>query len=326
MDWKGTRVFVTGAGGFIGSHLVKRLLNEGAQVHALLKRDEPTWRIKDVLNRLVIWESDITDLQSLQHILPRSNPQIIFHLAALVDVSRSWDLIFPMTEINLIGTINLLTALKNCSYEVFIHTSSSEDYGDAKPPLREDRRESPISPYSFSKVSSTFFCQMAAKTFDLPVIVLRLFSVYGPSQESSMFIPSAIRELLLKRSFRMSPGEQKRDFIYVDDVVEAYLKLAVCTESRGEVINVGNGISYKVKEVIEMIRGFMGGDTTVEVGALPYRKGEGKDSFCDNQKLKQLTGWSAKVPLREGLRLTVEWYKSYYKQNDEVIEGVNPWQ
>ncbi|MCX5886700.1 MAG: GDP-mannose 4,6-dehydratase [Proteobacteria bacterium] len=315
MSWKGTRVLVTGAGGFIGSHLVKRLLDEGARVHILLKKNGPVWRIKEVLNRLIVWESDITDLNSLQSIIPRSDPQIIFHLAALVDVSRSWDMILPMTNTNIIGTINLLTALRPCRYETFIQTSSSEEYGYAEPsPLKEDQRESPLSPYSFSKVSSTFFCQMAVKTFDLPITIVRLFPTYGPSQESSMVIPSAIRDLLLKREFKMTPGEQKREFNYVDDVVDAYLKVAACRKVQGEVINIGSGIPYKVKDVVNMIKELIGGDTTVDMGARPYRKGERMECYCNNEKLKKLTGWSPQVSLKEGLRLTVEWYRSFYSR------------
>jgi nucleoside-diphosphate-sugar epimerase len=313
MSWHSRRVLVTGAGGFIGSHLVKRLLDEGAQVHILLKKNESSWRIKDRLDRLVIWESDITDLTSLQSILPRTNPQIIFHLAALVDVSQSWERVVPMTNTNVAGTINLLTVLKHSSFEAFIHTSSSEEYGDAPSPIKEEQRESPISPYSFSKVASTFFCQMAARTFDLPITTVRLFPTYGPFQESSMFIPSAIKTLLLGEVFTMSPGEQRREFTYVDDIVEAYLKVAACSQAHGEIFNVGSGIPHTLKDVIGMIKKIIGGERVVEFGALPYRKGEGMECFCDNQKVKQLTGWSPRVSLEEGLRLTVEWYKSYYR-------------
>lgn len=313
MSWKGPRVLVTGAGGFIGSHLVKRLLDEGSHVHILLKKNSTVWRIKEILNRLIVWEADITDLDSLQSIIPRSDPQVIFHLAALVDVSRSWDMVQPMTHTNIIGTINLLMALRPCSYEAFIQTSSSGEYGYAEPsPLKEDQRESPESPYSFSKVSSTFFCQMAARTFDLPITIVRLFPTYGPLQESSMLIPSAIRDLLHEGEFKMTPGEQKREFTYVDDVVNAYLKVAFCREARGEVINVGSGIPYKVKDVVSMIQELLDGDTRVNVGALPYRKEERMECYCDNGKLKKLTGWFPQVPLQEGLRLTVEWYRAFH--------------
>lgn len=312
MNWKEKSVLVTGAGGFIGSHLVKRLVAEGARVHALLERGNSPWRIQECLVHTTVWESDITDLASLQSVLSRSDPQIVFHLAALVDVSRSWDLVQPMINTNIMGTVNLLTALRQGRCEVCIHTSSSEEYGDALPPLKENQRAFPLSPYSFSKLSSTMLCQMAAKIFDLPLTIVRLFPTYGPFQESSMFIPSAIRELLQEREFNMSPGEQKREFNYVDDVVEAYLKVAYCREARGEVFNVGNGIPYRLRDVVKTIQKLVGGDTTVNVGAIPYRQGEGMECFSDSGKLKQLTGWAPRISLEEGLQMTVAWYKAYY--------------
>ena len=316
MNWDGKRVLVTGAEGFIGSHLVKRLLKEGASVHALVQKDSSLWRIEDCIDKLVVLKTDITDPTSLQSSLPRLKPQIVFHLAALVDISRTWELIAPLVRTNIMGTIHLLSAVKESSLEAFIHTSSSEEYGDARSPIEESRRESPISPYSFSKLAGTYFCQMAARTFDLPVTVVRLFPVYGPFQDSSMFIPSAIRDLLLKKEFKMSPGEQIREFTYVDDVVEAYLKVAHCPGDPGELLNVGSGVACKVKDVIKIIRGLVGGNTTVKVGAIPYRKGEGSEIFCNNHRFRKLTGWSPTVALEEGLRLTVEWYKTYYRKDE----------
>lgn len=316
MSWKGKRVLVTGGGGFIGSHLVKRLLDEGAQVHILLKTHSAPWRIKDRLDQVGIHTSDLTDLDSLSPIVSHINPQIVFHLAALVDTSRSWDLVAPMVKNNIVETITLLTSLRQCNLDVFIYTGSSEEYGDAPSPISECQRESPLSPYSFSKVAGTYCCQMAAKIFDLPLTVVRPFPTYGPFQKGAMFIPSAIRELLLRQEFKMSQGEQRREFNYVGDMVEAYLKVALCPGAAGgEVINLGNGIPYKVGEVVEIIKGLINGETTVRRGALSYRKGEGMECFCNNQKLVELTGWMPKVSLAEGLRITVEWYRAYYSNN-----------
>ncbi len=312
MSWQGRQVLVTGAGGFIGSHLVKRLVGEGAQVQILLNKGESTWRLENILDRLIVEEADISDLSSLKSILPPFNPQVIFHLAALVDVSRSWELLVPMVATNMLGTVNLLTVLKDSPFEVFVNTSSSEEYGNLPSPCRENQRESPLSPYSFSKLSSTHLCQMAVKAFNLPISTVRLFPTYGPFQESAMFIPSAIKALLEGKEFNMSPGEQKREFNYVGDVVEAYLKVAVCPEARGEVLNVGNGTPYRIRDVIDIIKGLVGDRGKVNIGALSYRKNEGMECFCDNLKLRQLTGWSPRVSLEEGLRLTVEWCKTYY--------------
>ena len=313
MNWNGKRVLITGTEGFIGSHLARRLVQEGALVHALVQKGSSLWRIEDCIDKLAVLKADVADPASLQSSIPRLQLQIVFHLAALVDVSRSWELIAPLVRTNIMGTMHLLEALRDSPLEAFVYTGSSEEYGDAPSPIPETQRESPISPYSFSKLAGAHFCQMAARTFDLPVSVVRLFPVYGPFQDSSMFIPSAIRDLLLKKEFAMSPGEQLREFTYVDDVVEAYLKVACSPQARGELFNVGSGTAHKIKDIIEIIRRLVGGTASVAVGALPYRKGEGSEIFCDNSKIRQLTGWFPHMSLEEGLRLTVEWYKSYYR-------------
>jgi nucleoside-diphosphate-sugar epimerase len=311
MNWDGKRVLVTGAEGFIGSHLVKRLLKEGASVHALVKKGSSLWRIQDSIDRMLIVESDITDPDALKSVIPPSNPQIVFHLAALVDVSRSWELMLPLAETNILGTLHLLLALRDCRLDAFIHTGSSEEYGDAPSPITETQRESPISPYSFSKVAGTHLCRMAAKTFELPVTVVRLFPTYGPFQDGSMFIPSAIRDLLSRKEFKMSPGEQIREFTYVDDVVDAYLAVAACAGARGEILNVGCGMPYRLRDVAALIGDLVGGQGTVRIGALPYRHGEGMVCYCSSRKMRELTGWSPKVPLEQGLRATINWYASH---------------
>jgi len=315
MDWRDKGVLVTGGAGFIGSHLTRRLVTEGAHVHIFIKKDEALSRIQDILAHLTVWEADLADPASLQDILSQFNPQVIFHLAALVNSSRSWDLVQGMIQNNIVGTANLLMALKDSGVEVFVHTSSSEEYGFLNTPFTESQRESPVSPYSFSKLSSTIFCQMAAKIFNLPTHILRLSPTYGPAQEGSMLIPSAIHDLLTKKEFSMTAGEQLRDFTYVDDVVEAFLRIATIKPGSGEIFNVGTGLPRKVNDVIEIIQKHCGQDGVVNRGAIPYRKGEGMESYCNSEKIKQLTGWSPKVSLEEGLQTTVAWYKKFYSNS-----------
>jgi UDP-glucose 4-epimerase len=315
MNWQHKEVLVTGAAGFIGSHLVRRLVAEGALVHILLKKGESRWRIQDLLSHLTLWEADLCDLAALQYALSLFNPRIIFHLAAHVDTAQSWDIVPSMIQNNIVGTVNILMALKDTGFDTFVYASSSEEYGDLSSPLSEGQREAPISPYSFSKLSGTAFCQMAAKTFALPITILRLFPTYGPSQQGSMLIPSAIHDLLLKQEFRMTAGEQRRDFIYVDDVVNAFILIAGSEHTKGEVFNVGSGKPRKVKEIVELIRQYIGDDVSVIRGAIPCRAGEGKECYCDNSKIRQLTNWSPKVSLKEGLRETVAWYKNFYSTN-----------
>jgi UDP-glucose 4-epimerase len=314
MNWENRPVLVTGATGFIGSHLTRRLVREGARVHILARKKDAAWRIADLIDQLTVWEADLTDFASLQQRLYRFPVQVIFHLAGRVDVTRSWDPVQPLIQNNIVGTVNLLMALKDAGFESFLYPGTSEEYGNTAPPLCETDRESPISPYSFSKLSATAFCQMAAKTFDLPITVLRLFPTYGPYQEGSMLIPAAIREFLAGREFRMTHGEQRRDFIYVDDVVEAFLRIAACEKARGEVFNVGSGVPRKVRDVIDIITKQIGKECAVLRGAIPCRKGEGDECYSNNQKLLDVIGWAPKVPLEEGLPLTVAWYKKHYAQ------------
>jgi UDP-glucose 4-epimerase len=314
MNWKNRPVLVTGAAGFIGSHLTRRLVREGARVHIILRSKGAAWRIADLLEKITVWEADLCDSASLQQRLSGFPAQVIFHLAGHVDVRRSWDPVEPLINNNIIGTANLLMALKDTGFESFLYPGTSEEYGNTAPPLRETERESPISPYSFSKLSAAAFCQMAARTFDLPITVLRLFPTYGPCQEGSMLIPAAIRELLAGREFRMTHGEQRRDFIYVDDVVEAFLRTAACEKARGGMFNVGTGVPRRVRDVIDIITKQIGKECVVLRGAIPCRKGEGDECYSDNQKLREVIGWAPEVSLEEGLPITVAWYKKHCAQ------------
>jgi UDP-glucose 4-epimerase len=311
MNWENKNVLLTGATGFIGSHLVKRLVTEGAQVSALIMPECSLGPIAAFSDHINIIQADIANLDSLQAALALEKPDIVFHLAASVDVRRDWDCVPLMINNNLVGTANLLHVLKDRQIDLMINIGSSEEYGDALSPQSEENRELPVSPYSFSKVAAVYLCQMAAKVFNLPVVTARLFPVYGPGQNTGMFIPSAIMKLLSHEEFRMSPGEQIREFNYVDDVVEALLRLPACGDNIiGSVVNIGNGVPYKIIEVINTIRALIEDSACVQVGALPYRVGEVMESYCDNSLLERLTGWSPQFSLEKGLELTVQWYRN----------------
>ncbi len=311
--FKGKRVLVSGATGFMGSHLCRRLLEEGAEVHVLLKKDSNRFRIQDILEKLTVWHGDIRDYPSVYLCIKNSQPQIIFHLAAFRDVARDLELIEPMIDINLKGTMNLLRGYlkEKINLECFVNTGTSEEYGDGISPFQEDQREIPVSPYSASKVAQTHFCQMAHKTFGLPVITLRPFLTYGPYQDTDMFIPSIIQHCIEGKDFPMTEGDQTREFNYIDDIIEAYLLAANCREAIGEVINIGNGIEYKIRDVAEKIVNMMGSRIKLLIGALPKRPGESRHFFCTNEKAKKLLGWSPKIGLDDGLQKTIEWYKRF---------------
>jgi UDP-glucose 4-epimerase len=322
MNWENKNVLLTGATGFIGSHLVKRLVTEGAQVSALIMPECSLGLIAAFSDHIKIIKADIANLDSLQTALVLEKPDIVFHLAACVDVRRDWDCVPLMIKNNLVGTSNLLHVLKDRQIDLMINIGSSEEYGFASTPQSEANRELPVSPYSFSKVASVYLCQMAARAFNFPVVTARLFPVYGPGQNTGMFITSAIIKLLSRQEFRMSPGEQIREFNYIDDVVEALIQLPACGEDIvGSVVNIGNGVPHRIIEVINTIKVLINNSPCVQVGALSYRVGEVMESYCDNSLLKQLTGWSPQFSLEKGLEVTVHWYRNELSTGEGSNDG-----
>jgi nucleoside-diphosphate-sugar epimerase len=309
-------ILVTGANGFIGSHLTRKLLKEGAEVHVLIRKDANQFRIQDFIKKLTIWYGNLSDYQSIRSCIGNSRPQIIFHLAALLNVKRDPELIEPMIDINIKGTLNLLRVVtkEKIAFECFVNTGSSEEYGNGPVPFSEAQREIPVSPYSASKVATTYFCQMLYRSMGLPIVTLRPFIVYGPNQDTDMFIPSLIQHCLERKDFPMTAGGQTREFTYIDDIVEAYLRAASCPQAAGEVINIGNGIEYRIKDIAEKIVGMMGDPIKLLVGALPKRPGETDHFFCNNEKARKLLGWSPKINIDKGLERTIGWYKSFFSK------------
>jgi nucleoside-diphosphate-sugar epimerase len=306
---KNTRVLITGVSGFIGSHLAARLVKEGAKVYGLAKTSSNLRRLKDITNKVVIHHADITDAAAVKASLTAIKPQKIFHLAAYVDTSRSPELMEKMVDINLKGTLNLLQALDGIHCDCFINTGASEEYGDNTAPFHEDQIPKPVSPYSASKASTTLFCQMLHKTLALPIITLRLFLTYGPRQQGDMLIPSLITKTSLGQEFEMTKGEQTRDFNYIDDVVDAYIRASICPSAIGELINIGSGLEYKIIDVVEMVLSMMGSQMRPRAGALDYRPGEAMRFYCDNTKAREILGWQPKISLENGLKNTINWYR-----------------
>lgn len=314
-------VLVTGATGFIGSHLTRRLLNEGAKVHILIREDSNISRLEDIAGLINIWRGDISDYGAVNLCIKHARPEIVFHLAANRNVAREISLVDTMIETNLKGTAYLIKALveENSPLTCFINAGSSEEYGNGEIPFNETQREIPVSPYSASKVASTYFCQMFQRSFGIPIVTLRPFLTYGPGQVNDMFIPSLIRHCIRKEDFRMTSGEQTRDFIFINDVIEAFLLAASTPEAIGKIFNIGSGIEYSIKEVAEMILDMTGSPIKLFFDSLNKRPGEANHFFCDNKKAKELLGWSPKIGLTEGLNKTIEWYKLNFQADNAEL-------
>ncbi len=310
----GVKVLVTGVSGFIGSHLARRLVKEGAEVHGLVRPSSKLWRIQDLKNRIELHYADLTDFKSINRIVQDVRPQKVFHLAARVDVSRSFAVMDEMVEVNIKGTVNLLRALNETNYDCFINTGTCEEYGDNPVPFREEQAPNPVSPYSASKVAATTFCQMLCKTMGLPIVILRPFLTYGPGQESNMLIPSLIKSVARGEAFKMTEGKQTREFNYVDDIVDGFIRAATTPADIGEIINIGNGLEYEIRDVVAMVLKLLNSQARPEFGALRYRPGETWHFYCDNTKAKQILGWKPGVSLGDGLKMTIDWFQKHRAQ------------
>lgn len=300
---RNTRVFITGANGFIGHHLVRRLLDQGASVSVLgRKKDQYSLPVTE-------YTGDLKDRGTIESCLTQADPEIIFHLAAYKERSPKMEAFATAVEENLMGSLNLFSAmggLKNLRSAVV--TGTAEEYGNNPSPFTEGMRESPVSSYSYSKLCVTQLCQVLSGLHGLPLVVIRPTLAYGPGQPGDMFLPALIQALAADQPFPMSPGGQTRDFIYIDDLVDALLLAAQRPGLAGEIINVGSGLPLKIADLALKTEQMMAKKDLIRLGAIPYRAGEIMEYFVENGKAKKLLGWEPKVGIEEGLRRTIDHY------------------
>lgn len=310
----GRRALVTGASGFIGSHLAARLVAEGAEVHVLLRPGGSAERLAALRDRLRVHEGDVTYPPSVSEAVARSEPDVVFHLAADTGVRRlseGWGGVERSVRVNLEGTLTVLRAVLESPHRVasFVRAGGLEEYGTGATPYDERQREQPISPYSASQVAATHYCDMLQRGTDTRIVTLRPALVYGPAQSTDFFIPCLIETCLRGGDFAMSSGTQRRDLLYVDDLIDAVVLAAVREEASG-VINVGHGVEHAMREVAEQIVRLCGSPTMLAIGAVPTRPGDLEHLVTATARAEALLGWRPTTSLDDGLRRTIEWYRA----------------
>lgn len=309
------RVLVTGAGGFIGSHVVRRLVAGGADVHALTKSVSAVFpsRLVDLRDQIHLVEGNLTDRRAMDAVAERVQPRYVLHLGAYTHVGKSWYRVDECIQTNVQGTVNLLQALDGSEYERFVYVGTSEIYGDISVPFREDAQVHPISPYSVSKYAGERFCAMFHQGHGWPIVMVRPFNAYGPGQTPDRVIPEIIVRALRGEELLMTEGRQTREFNYVEDLADGMVRAALTPEAEGETINLGNGTEVAMRDLATLILDLLGNPIEPKFGALPYRPTEIWHMYCDNTKAREILGWEPRFTLAEGLKKTIHWYRNELK-------------
>jgi len=318
---KNVRVLVTGGSGFIGLHLVERLIKEDADIYVIKRPNSilTPWT-KDILKKVKVYNVDISDFEKLKHIMKKIEPKKIFHLAAFTNVNRSFTVTNEAIKNNVQGTLNLLHSLENVDFDCFINTSTCEVYGNNPVPFTENQLPNPVSPYGASKYSAEVFCQFFYNTYNFPITILRPFTSYGEYQLCKMFIPQIIVSCLLKEDLKLTEGTQTREFNYVEDIVDGYIKTSITKRAIGEIINIGCGEEHSIKETVFKIIKLVGNDTKPLFGSIDYRENEIWRLFCDNTKAKKILKWEPKYSIERGLEKTIKWYSRQIKKDKNVVK------
>jgi NAD dependent epimerase/dehydratase len=313
------QVFLTGAGGFIGSHLAETLVSQGFKVRAFVRytargdvallRQLPA----QVFNEIEVVAGDLIDADAVRQAVQGCDT--VFHLGALISIPYSYLHPQQVVTTNVMGTLNVLLACRDLQVERLVHTSTSEVYGTARcVPISEEHPLQGQSPYAASKISAdklaeSFFC-----TYGLPVVTVRPFNTFGPRQSARAVIPAIITQALTRSELKLGSLDTRRDFTYVSDTVSGFIKAAQCAQAAGAVYNLGTGREVFIGDLLEMIL-----DMAHEFGVdqrptlvtdkqrLRPEKSEVQRLISDNRAARQVLGWSPEVSLEEGLRQTMRW-------------------
>lgn len=301
MDWQGKTVLVTGAGGFLGSHLAEGLVTRGARVRALVRYNSRNdWGLLEQLpeavkGKIEVAAGDLTDPFGIARVV--AGCAIIFHLAALIAIPYSYVAPAQYVAVNCGGTLNLLEAARAQGVEAFIHTSTSETYGTAQyTPIDEGHPLKGQSPYSASKIAADKLAESYHLSFGLPVVTVRPFNTFGPRQSARAIIPTIITQALIGDTIHLGDLRPRRDFTFVDDTVTGFLKAAATPQAVGQVINLGTGRAVSIGELAQAIIGLVGGNKKIATDSARLRP-EASEVWhleSDNRRAKEVLGGTRK--------------------------------
>ena len=319
MSWNGKRVLVTGAGGFIGSHLTERLVELGATTRALVHYNAlGSWGWLDhspFRNDIEAVAGDVTDRDSVRQVVHRM--ERVFHLAALIAIPYSYQAPASYVRTNVEGTLNVLQAAHEWGVEVVVHTSTSEVYGTARyVPIDEAHPLQGQSPYAASKIGADKMAEAFHLSFGLPVVTVRPFNTFGPRQSARAIVPTIIAQGLAGSVVRLGNLHPRRDLTFVSDTVEGLVRAAAVTEAIGKTVNLGSGCEISVGDLVDLIAGLIGQPMSIstEPERARPRESEVDRLRADNARAWQILRWEPVVGLKEGLGRTIEWVQAHLEK------------
>ena len=324
MKLAGKKVLVTGAGGFLGSHLVEALVRTGCKVRAFVHYNSRNdWGMlelvdKKTLDQVEVISGDIRDSDGARKIM--KDQEVVFHLAALIGIPYSYVNPLDVADTNIQGTLNLLLAGKEHGVEKFVHTSTSEVYGTAQHvPMDENHPVNPQSPYAATKASADQLALSFHYTYGLPVGIIRPFNIYGPRQSARSVIPNIIMQALTADELKMGSVSTSRDLTYVTDSVEGFIQFAECDQTVGQIVNLGSENEISVKHLIELTEKSLNKKLKIveEEKRIRPEKSEVQRLVSDSKKAKRLFQWKPQIEIEEGIQKTISWIKNnidFYKK------------
>lgn len=316
--WRDREVLVTGAGGFIGSHLVEALIQRGARVKAFVRynsRGDPgllRYIPPEDYQRVTVVAGDLRDLEAVKSAMRGIN--LVYHLGALIAIPYSYVHPAEVVESNMIGTLNVLLAARDSGVKRIVHTSTSEVYGTAlQVPIREDHPLQGQSPYSASKIGADKLAESFFRSFDLPVVTLRPFNTYGPRQSARAVVPTIISQALRRDKVWLGNLSAKRDLTYINDTVGGFLRAGEQAGIEGETFNLGTGSEISIADLARLIITLIGRQVEIKVDEERLRpeNSEVQRLLSDNKLALTRLGWQPQVDLETGLKATIQWVSEH---------------
>jgi dTDP-glucose 4,6-dehydratase len=327
--WSGHRVLVTGAGGFIGSHLVELLVQRGARVRGFVRytsRGDAGWLDRvdpSIRDEVDVYPGDLTNPEAVAGAL--AGCDTVLHLGALIPIPYSYRHPREFVAANVVGTLNVLEAARRTDVRRIVQVSSSEVYGTAQSiPIPEEHPLRPQSPYAATKVGADQLALSYARSFELPVVVARPFNTFGPRQSARAVIPTIITQALTRDRIELGATETTRDFLYVTDTAEGLVRCAEADRVVGEVLNLGTEREHSIQQVVELVLSVIGKDVPVEIAEERQRPPQSEvDRLCAAaEKARVDLGWEATVSFEDGLRRTIDWISESLDSYRPEVYGV----